>query len=57
MSDAAADYQMAYDQAVAQHGPDSEEARFAEWQALQFINGSRAPVTPAFQQESSSWVS
>ena len=57
MNDAAADYQIAYDQAVAQHGPESDEANAAEQAALQFLKGTRAPVTPAFQKEFSSWVS
>lgn len=54
MSDAAADFQIAYDQAVNQYGPDSEEAHRAELEAIKFFNGSRAPVTPIFQEGVSS---
>jgi hypothetical protein len=51
MTDAMADYQQEYDQAVAQHGADSPEALAAEQAAHQFLKGTRAPVTPVFQQE------
>jgi hypothetical protein len=37
MSDAAADYQIAYDQAVAKHGDQSPQALAAEREALNFF--------------------
>lgn len=50
--DAAADYQMAYDQAVYFFGEDSEEAKAAEKAARNFFTrGKPAPVTPVVQQE------
>lgn len=51
MSDAAAALQMAYDQAVNEHGPDSQQAHDAEREALQFFQRVRlAPVEPAFNE-------
>lgn len=58
MNDAAADYQMAYDQAVHQYGEHSPEALQAEREALQFFRGKPAPVTPVVQTEKEeSWAS
>jgi hypothetical protein len=59
MNDVAADYQMAYDQAVHFFGEDSEEAKAAEKAAREFFSrGKPAPVTPVVQtQKEKSWVS
>jgi hypothetical protein len=58
MSDAAADLQMAYDQAVHAYGPDSIEAHDAERAARNFFKGKPAPVTPVVQTEKeTSWAS
>jgi hypothetical protein len=40
--EAAAAYQLAYDQAVYFHGPDSEEAKQAEREALAYFQRSTA---------------
>ena len=42
MDDEAAAYQLAYDQAVYVHGPDSEEAKQAEREALAYFQRSTA---------------
>jgi hypothetical protein len=58
MNDAAADYQMAYDQAVHQYGENSPEALKAEQEARDFFRGKPAPVTPVVQKvKEESWVS
>jgi len=58
MNDAAADYQIAYDMAVAKYGDQSPQALAAEREALKFFKGLRAPVTPVVQkQKETSWAS
>lgn len=42
MNDAAAEYQMAYDQAVFMYGADSDEAKQAEREALNYFQRSAA---------------